>query len=112
MVSQTLRDSAGHHDARCMLNIAGVCQDATTAKTRGCMLCHLRFAGFAGGAQKPPDFCATFGCTDCHRALDGNGTTKGLVRGSADWLFYAFRGAMRTIAWWIDHGYLTARGAE
>lgn len=101
-----LRESAGHHDARCMLNIAGVCGDATTAKTAGNMLCHLRIPGAAGFGQKPDDTCATFGCGPCHAALDNNGSPHGIARGSLEWYEYAMRGMMRTQAWWREHGYL------
>lgn len=107
IVSNALRKSAGHHDARCMVNIAGVCGDATTAKTAGCVLAHVRLPGDVGGAQKPDDLCATFACNPCHTALDSNGTTKGLRRMSEDWLFYALRGVVRTLRWWHEHGYLT-----
>lgn len=110
IISKKLRESAGHHDARCMLNIEGVCPDATESKTAGNVLCHVRLSGNAGGAQKPDDICATFGCTPCHAAFDGNGTTKGLVRGSQEWLFYALRGMTRTQRWWRDHGFITIKG--
>jgi len=112
IVSKALRDSAGHHDAHCMTQIAGVCGDATTAKTAGCVLAHIRYCGNAGGGQKPNDFHATFACGPCHIALDGNGTTKGLVRGSEEWLHYAMRGMQRTQDWWATHGYLTIKGAK
>lgn len=110
IVSKKLRESAGHHDARCFLNIAGVCPDETDTKTAGCMVCHIRLPGEVGGAQKPDDTCATFGCTPCHTAFDGNGTTKGLERFSAEWLMYAIRGMARTNRWWRDHGFITIKG--
>lgn len=110
IVSKKLRESASHHDAHCMLQIQGVCGDSTTAKTAGNVLCHIRFAGNAGGAQKPDDICATFGCGPCHTAFDSNGTTKGLERGSPEWLYYAFRGLTRTQRWWRDHGFITIKG--
>lgn len=100
LVSPALRKSAGHHDARCMLNIAGVCDG------HGCVLCHIRMAGEVGGGQKPDDTMATFGCGACHTWFDSNGT-RGLKRGSEEWLYYALRGMARTIRWWIEHGYLT-----
>lgn len=112
IISKKLRDSAGHHDAHCMLQIPGVCGDATESKTSGCMLCHIRIAGEVGGAQKPDDVSASFGCMPCHIALDGNGTTKGLERGSRDWLFYALRGQTRTMRWWINNGFITVKGAK
>jgi hypothetical protein len=112
IVSKALRDSAGHHDARCMLEIAGVCGDPTEAKTAGCVLAHIRHANLAGGAQKPDDLCATFACGPCHAAFDGNGSAAPLERGSADWMFYAMRGMARTLRWWHDNGFLTVRGAK
>src|SRR3546814_20233786 len=74
-----------------------VCPDATDAKTAGCVLAHWRFSGNAGGAQKPDDICAGFACGPCHTAMDSNGTTHGIVRGSEEWLFYAFRSTVRTL---------------
>jgi len=112
IVSQKLRDSAGHPDAHCMLQVAGVCGDATTAKTAGCVLCHVRIPGDVGGAQKPDDTCAAFGCGPCHTALDSNGTTKGLRRGSEDWLFYALRGIVRTQRWWVENGFMKVQGYD
>lgn len=106
IVSQALRDSAGHYDAHCMLNIAGVCD------MQGCMLCHIRMKGEVGGGQKPDDIMAAFGCGACHTAFDSNGTTKGLRRGSEDWLFYALRGMARTNRWWHEHGFITIKGAK
>lgn len=112
IVSKKLRESAGDHDAHCMLNIEGVCPDTTTSKTAGCVLCHIRLVGEVGGGQKPDDVCATFGCGPCHTALDSNGTTKGLVRGSEEWLFYSLRGMARTLRWWTQRGYISIRGAK
>lgn len=111
IVSDALRKSAGHHDAHCMLNIADVCGDATTDKTAGCVLAHVRLVGEVGGGQKPDDVHGSFACGPCHTAFDSNGV-RGLVRGSEEWLFYALRGVMRTQRWWFNHGFLTARGAK
>ena len=105
IVSPALRKSAGHPEAKCHLNIAGVCD------MQGCVLCHIRIAGTCGMGLKPDDTQATFGCTACHRMFDSNGT-KGLERNGQDWLFYALRGQARTIRWWIDHGYLTIKDME
>ncbi len=110
IVSKKLRESAGHHDAHCMLQIAGVCGDSTTAKTAGCVLAHIRY-GNAGFGQKPHDIHATFACGPCHTAFDSNGQ-RGLVRGSEEWLHYALRGQQWTQAWWHDHGYLTIKGVK
>lgn len=109
--SQSLRDSAGHPDAHCMINVEGICPDDTEAKTAGNMLCHWRFSGNAGGAQKPDDLCAGFGCGPCHTVMDSNGV-HGIQRGSEEWLFYAFRSTMRTQRWWVEHGYLTIKGMK
>lgn len=111
IVSDALRKSAGHPDAYCTLQIVGVCGDSTTAKTSGCVLCHVRIPGDVGGAQKPDDICAAFGCGPCHTALDSNGTAYGLKRGSEDWLFYALRGIVRTQRWWVQHGFLMIKGS-
>lgn len=109
IVSKKLRQSAGDPDARCFLNVAGVCPDETESKTAGNMLCHFRFGGNAGGAQKPTDVCAGFGCGPCHSVMDSNGTTHGIKRGSEEWFFYAFRANQRTLQWWVDHGYITIK---
>ena len=34
------------------------------------VLAHLRMFGWAGTAQKPPDFLGVFACSECHDALD------------------------------------------
>lgn len=112
LISQKLRDSAGDPDARCMVNVAGVCGDSTESKTAGCVLAHWRFSGNAGGAQKPDDLCAGFACGPCHTAMDSNGTASGIKRGSEDWLFYAFRATTRTLRWWYDNGYLSIKGTK
>jgi hypothetical protein len=110
LVSKSLRDSAGHPDAHCMLQIPGVCGDATDSKTAGCVLCHVRLAGEAGFGQKPDDTLAVFGCGPCHAHFDSNGV-RGL-RGSPEWFEYALRGVARTQRWWREHGYLSVKGAK
>lgn len=112
IISKALRDSAGHHDAYCTLQIAGVCGDATAAKTAGCVLCHWRLPGDVGGAQKPDDLTAGFGCGPCHRAMDSNGTTHGVTRGSQEWYAYAMRAMVRTQRFWVENGYLTVKGMK
>lgn len=106
-VSAALRKSAGHHAARCMLNIAGVCPDYTESKTAGCVLCHVRLPGECGAGQKPSDLHACLGCGPCHTVFDSNGV-KGLSE--QDWLFYALRGMARTHEFWRQHGFLTVKG--
>lgn len=108
-VSKRLRDSAGHHEAYCTLQIAGVCGDPTTAKTAGCVLAHVRIAGEVGGGQKPDDHCAALACGPCHTHFDSNGV-RGLKRGSEEWLFYALRGMARTMRFWRDNGFVSFGG--
>lgn len=108
-ISTALRKSAGHHAARCMLNIAGVCPDHTESKTAGCVLCHIRIVGEVGGGQKPDDHCATLGCGPCHTKFDGNGVPP---LPELDWWFYALRGMARTHEFWRQHGFLSVKGAK
>jgi hypothetical protein len=35
------------------------------------VLCHYRLAGISGLGMKSPDWCAAFGCSDCHALVDG-----------------------------------------
>lgn len=109
IVSKKLRQSAGHHNAYCTLQIAGTCGDPTDAKTAGCVLAHIRLPGEVGGAQKPDDVCACLACGPCHTAFDSNGTTHGLTRGGEEWLFYAIRGMARTLRFWHDNGFLEVK---
>ena len=109
LVSQKLRDSAGHHAAYCTVQAAGVCGDPTTDKTAGCVLAHWRFSGNAGGGQKPDDICAGLACGPCHMWMDSNGV-QGPARGSEEWLFYAFRATVRTHRFWHDNGFLNFGG--
>lgn len=108
LVSSKLRNSSGHHDARCMVNVSGVCGDPTTSKTAGCVLAHWRFNGNSGGAQKPCDLFASFACVPCHNYMDSNGVS-GPARGSEEWMFYAFRSMMRTQQWWLDNGFIEVK---
>lgn len=109
IISKALRQSAGHHNAYCTLQVAGVCGDSTTTKAAGCVLCHIRLPGEVGGAQKPDDTCAAFGCGPCHTAFDSNGV-RGLKRGSEEWLYYAIRGMARTHRFWLDNGFMEIKG--
>lgn len=112
IVSKKLRQSAGHHDAYCTLQIEGVCGDSTTSKSAGCVLCHFRLPGDVGGAQKPDDLTAGFGCGPCHTAIDSNGTAHGIQRGSPEWLFYVIRSMVRTQRWWVENGFLKVQGYD
>jgi hypothetical protein len=110
IIAKKLRESAGHPDAYCTLQIAGVCGDATDAKTAGCVLCHVRLIGECGGGQKPDDTLAVLGCGPCHDVFDGR--KPGLEKNSADWLFYALRALARTYRFWQQHGFISVKGAK
>lgn len=110
IVSNKLRESAGHPDACCTLNIEGVCPDYTDAKTAGNVLCHIRLVGECGGGQKPDDTLACFGCGPCHDVFDSR--VPGMEKMSPDWLFYAMRGMARTHRFWHRIGLLNIKGAK
>lgn len=63
LVSTVLRQSA--RGETCTLRLPG-CQCGRV----DVFLCHLRFFGWAGIAQKPHDFLAVFACQHCHDIVD------------------------------------------
>ncbi len=63
LVSTILRQSA--QGETCTLRLPG-CQCGRV----DVFLCHLRFFGWAGIAQKPHDFLAVFACQHCHDVID------------------------------------------
>ena len=62
-VSQAVRDSA--EGETCTLRLGCCNHDPATVG-----LCHIRAFGWAGMAQKPPDFLAVYACSACHDHLD------------------------------------------
>lgn len=102
-ISNRLRKSAGHHDARCMFEIAGVC---IWPQTHAQVLCHLPYAGSSGMGQKCDDYKAAFGCSACHDVMDGRVRMDGMSKGSVDWLHYALRARDRQTDWWKEHGFM------
>lgn len=64
LVSTVLRQSA--RGETCTLRLPG-CQGGTETT----VLCHFRFFGWAGIAQKPHDFLGAYGCQYCHDVIDG-----------------------------------------
>ncbi|WP_374290138.1 nuclease domain-containing protein [Paenirhodobacter enshiensis] len=62
-VSKRVRDSA--QGQSCTLRLPCCNGDDSTV-----VLAHLRFFGWAGISQKPPDFLAVYACSACHDALD------------------------------------------
>lgn len=52
----------------CQIRLPGICNhDAATT-----VLCHVRQAGLTGMGQKAADLLGAWGCSDCHRAVDGD----------------------------------------
>lgn len=101
-VSTPLRDSA--RGEACTLNIASVCNyDPATV-----VLCHLPFVAGTGGGQKAPDYCAAYGCSACHDAMD----SRSMVLSKVDKVFYGARGLIRTQRRMIDKGLITVKGIQ
>lgn len=48
------------------------------------VLAHLRMFGWAGTAQKPPDYLAVFACAACHDAMDKRAPENGWMCGFED----------------------------
>lgn len=95
-----LRSSA--QGEACTLNIASVCNyDSATV-----VLCHLPFLAGASMGKKAPDFCACYGCSACHDALDG----RGVVMPITEKLFYASRALVRTLARMSEKGLIFIKG--
>jgi hypothetical protein len=63
LVSPVLRNSA--RGETCTLRLPGCNENEANV-----FLCHLRFFGWAGIAQKPHDFLAVFACQHCHDIVD------------------------------------------
>lgn len=62
-VSVKARKAARGEECQCRF---GCCNHNTETT----VLAHLRMFGWAGTAQKPPDYLAVFACSACHDALD------------------------------------------
>ncbi len=65
-VVPALRQSA--RGERCTLRLACCNNDPETT-----VLAHIRKFGWAGVAEKPPDYLAVFACSACHDAFDRGG---------------------------------------
>ena len=87
----------------CTLNIAGVCNynKETT------VLCHFP-SEHNGIGTKSPDYCAGYGCSACHDAID-NRIDAGLTDYERE--FYMQRSTVRTIGRLIDKGIISIKGA-
>jgi hypothetical protein len=56
----------------CQIRLEGICNfnPETT------VLCHYRMLGVSGMGMKSPDWLGAWGCSDCHRAVDGQMATS------------------------------------
>ena len=99
-MSTLIRKSA--KDEECTLNIAGVCN-----YNKGTVvLCHFP-SELAGIGTKSPDYCAGYGCSACHDAID-NRMDAGLTDYERE--FYMRRSTIRTIGRLIEKGIIAIKG--
>ena len=61
-MSKARNSARGKH---CALRLEGCNYDEGTT-----VLAHIRRFGWAGAAQKPPDFLGVYACSNCHDKLD------------------------------------------
>lgn len=101
MKSKKLRDSARGQE--CTFRIVGVCN----GNPETTILCHLPDESH-GMAKKSDDFCAAFGCSSCHDAVDGRNRSDEYLNHAH---FYNNRANRRTIRAWLDMGLIKIEGA-
>lgn len=98
MKSQKLRDSARGQE--CTFNIPSVCN----YNTETTVLCHLpdeSGTGTMGG--KSDDWCAAFGCSNCHDVIDGKVTSHVWETMTDEFqLWYIHRAMISTWSRWIE----------
>lgn len=90
---------------QCTLQIPGVC-NFDTATT---VLAHLpddSGTGKMGG--KSEDWCACFGCSDCHALIDNQAEFQKRYT-SEDYLFFIRRAMIKTWRKWFDAGLLEVK---
>lgn len=51
----------------CQIRLPGVCN----GNPETTVLCHYRLSGISGIGKKSPDWMGAWGCSDCHRVVDG-----------------------------------------
>jgi hypothetical protein len=51
----------------CEIRVPGRCN----GNKETVVLCHYRMSGFSGIGMKSPDWCAAYGCSECHAIVDG-----------------------------------------
>lgn len=89
---------------RCTLNIVGICNYNNDTV----VLCHYP-SEYKGMAVKSPDWCAGYGCSACHDAIDDR-IDAGLTDYEKE--FYMRRSMVRTIGRLIDKGLLRVEVSE
>jgi hypothetical protein len=100
VASKKLRDSA--RGEQCTFQIAGVCNYQSETVS----LCHLPDESH-GMARKSDDFCAAFGCSDCHSVVDGRARNPEYTGNEG---FYNNRANRRTIRRWLELGLIKIEG--
>ena len=98
--SSKLRKSA--REQECMIRIPSVCNfnNETT------VLAHLNGSGTGtkyGNSSEAGNLLGAFACSDCHDLVDHR--RRSVYSNDAIHLMH-LEGMVRTIKWWIDHGYL------
>lgn len=89
----------------CTLNVVGVCK----YRTGTTVMCHVRDFSTGGMRLKPSDFCAVFGCFECHRWLDRLDHREVAIE---DRFFYIARGIVRTIEALYNMGIIKLAGEK
>lgn len=91
----------------CQIRVPGKCiGDPTTV-----VLCHYRMIDMSGFGMKSPDWAAAYGCSECHKVVDGQaGSWVQFGRESRDVML--LEGVIRTLAILIDEGVIVVGGVE
>lgn len=87
----------------CLLNVAGVCNDAYPHET--VVACHPP-SEINGAGTKSDDFCVVAGCMDCHSELDGRTDRTKMSAEAKD--FHWRRGMQRQWRVWWQRGIVKA----
>lgn len=83
----------------CQIRIPQRCLGSTETV----VLCHYRLSGFSGIGLKSPDWCAAYGCFECHNIVDGRSGSWDEYPLELRKLFLA-EAVLRTIAILLEEG--------
>lgn len=83
----------------CQIRIPHVCN----GNPETTVACHVRMIGISGAGLKAPDLLVAFGCSDCHRVVDGQ---QACDIGPGERRLMLLEGMARTQAWFIEHGFV------